>query len=410
MAALDVGSTRLVCLLAQVKGDMGEIEILGVGHQASKGVQGGVITDLKKAEASIRETIHQAESMAGDAMRDAPLHHIIASVPGGLVHGHHQTIEVDMQAQDVREQDIATSIRIAQDHAHEEGMELVHAVPNGFSLDGHRGIENPVGMVGQTLAVDVHAVHAELAGLKNLATCVEQSHLGIETLCVAPYASALSVLETDERILGCTVIDIGGHTSSYAVMVQDRLVAAGSIPLGGFHVTRDVAQGMNTGQAEAERIKILYGSAIATISDDHDMIDVPQLGDDQHDDPLHVPRSMLVGIMQPRLEEIFEMVRDRLEKIPAAVSSNRVVLTGGGAQTSGMKDLAAMILNKQVRIGKPNMVTGLPDSASGASFSCALGLLHYALYRSDERPYAQVANAKHDHWLQQALAWLKENW
>ena len=410
IAALDAGSTRMVCLLARVTDDLGSLEILGVGHQASKGIKNGVISDIKAAEQSIRETIHQAESMAGDAIRDVPLHHIIASIPAGIVQSHNQTISVDLQSQDVREQDIAEAIRVAQDTAEQDGMELIHAIPNQYGLDGHKGIENPVGMAGETLQVDVHLVLAELAGLKNLAVCVEQSHLNIETLCCTPYASALSVLDHDERMLGCTLIDIGGQTTSYAVMMNDRLVASGSVPLGGAHVTRDVAQGMNTGQSDAERIKILYGSAIATISDDHDMIDVPQLGDEDHDEPLHVPRSMLVGIMQPRLEEIFEMVRERLEDIPVAVSSNRIVITGGAAQTAALKDLAEMIFNKQVRIGKPDPLPGLPDMAVSASFSCCLGLLYYALYRHDERPYDMIARAGSDHWIRRAMAWLKENW
>lgn len=409
LAALDVGSTRLVCLLARITDNQGGIEVLGVGHQAAKGIAGGVITDMTLAEAAIRETIHQAESMAKDVLRDTPLHQVIVSVPGGLVEGQHHHVKIALQGQDVGAVDIANAIRVAQDQAHQDGQELIHAIPTGFTLDGHRGIENPHGMSGTELGVEVHVVRAPLTGLKNLASCIEASHLGIETLCTAPYAAALSVMEADERNLGCILIDIGGHTTSYAVFRKDRMVAAGSIPLGGHHVSSDIAQGMNTAQSNAERIKILYGSAIATISDDHDMIDVTQLGDDEHDEPAHVPRSMLVGIMQPRLEEIFEMVRARLDEIPAA-SVNRVVLTGGAAQTSALKDLCQMILNKQVRIGRPDRVEGLPDSACGPSFSCVLGLLYYAIHRGDERPYMRIAQAQSDHWLARAWGWLKENW
>lgn len=410
VAALDVGSTRVVCLLASVIDDMGALEILGVGHQASKGVQSGVISDLQTVEKAVRETIHQAELMAGDIIHDVPLHHIVVSVPAGIIHSENRSISVDLQAQDVRPQDIAEAVRLAQDMSHSEGRELIHAISRQFTLDGHKGMDNPVGLSGQVLEVHTHLVSAELAGLKNLAHCIEQCHLSIETLCCTPYASALSVLDGDERTLGCTVIDMGGETTSYAVMAQDRLVASGSVPVGGHHVTKDIAQGMNTSLSHADRIKILYGSAIATISDDHDMIDVPQLGDEDHDEPLHVPRSMLVGIMQPRLEEIFEMVREELSQIPEAAISSRIIITGGGSQTAALKDLAEMIFNKQVRIGRPDPLPGLPDMATSASFSCCIGLLYYALYRSDERPYDIIAKTASDNRWVRMWQWLKENW
>jgi cell division protein FtsA len=195
-------------------------------------------------------------------------------------------------------------------------------------------------------------------------------------MVAAPYAAGLSALVEDELELGAVVIDMGGGTTNIGVFSGRHLVFADCIPIGGQHITTDIARGLTTPMAQAERMKTLYGSAIATASDDRELIDVPQVGEEDAGASNHVPRSLLVGIIQPRVEEILELVRERLEASGQFhQTSRRVVLTGGASQLQGLRDLAQAMLERQVRHGKPMHVSGLAEAASGPAFAVAAGLL-----------------------------------
>ena len=215
---------------------------------------------------------------------------------------------------------------------------------------------------------------------------VERCHLAVEELVASPYVAGLSVLADDETDLGAAVVDMGAGTTSIAVFAGGRFVHVDGFTLGGRHVTTDLAKGLNTSLADAERIKTLYGTVLAGGADERDMITIPTVGHDERDTPQFVPRSALSRIIKPRVEEILEMVRDRLAASPfAAEPSANVVLTGGASQLSGVADLAARILNRQVRIGRPLGVSGLPEEAKGPAFAAATGLL----------VYPQVAHLEH---------------
>ena len=189
------------------------------------------------------------------------------------------------------------------------------------------------------------------------------------------------------------------------------MVYSDAIPLGGWHVTNDIAKGLTTSMADAERLKALYGSAMASNLDESELIDVPRLGEEDHHEPNHVPRSMLVGMIQPRIEEIFEMVRAKLNDSGLGNAiGRRVVLTGGGSQMHGLKDLAEHVLDKQVRLGKPIRLTGLPDAVSGPAFATVAGLLTYISERGDEMPAEITAQAEPEGLWERIRHWLRENW
>jgi cell division protein FtsA len=411
LAALDVGSTKIACLIARVIDDEGGLEILGVGHQASAGIKSGTVTDLQEAENAIRQSVHAAENMAQSALKGYPLREVVVNLPGVHAASRMVSADVGIAGHEVTDNDVRRALMKAQDRVFGESAELIHTIPVSCAIDGNDGIREPRGMVGRNMHVDIHLVSGENSALQNMAAAIERSHLDITALCAAPYASGLSSLVEDEMDLGCTVIDIGGGTTGFAVFSAGSLIYTDAVPVGGAHVTSDIARGLTTSIANAERIKTLYGSAVATGSDESELIDVPPLGEEEQGTPNHVQRSLLVGIVQPRMEEIFEHVRARLDDSGVApFMGRRVVLTGGASQLPGLRELGQRVLDKQVRLGKPIRQHGLPDAASGPAFSAAAGLLVYISERPGEMPAEILARTEPGSLWARVKLWLQENW
>lgn len=411
VAALDIGSSKIACLIARTLDDNGVFEVVGIGHQAAAGIRGGTVVDIDAAETAIREAVHAAENMAADTLRGYPLREVVVNVPGVHVQGHHLAVDIQILGHAVTENDIRRALVKAQERVASHDTELVHTVPTFFAIDGHSGVRDPRGMYGQLLEVDIHLLAARADALKNIAACIERSHLDIAALGVSSYAAGLSCLVEDEMDLGCTLIDIGGGVTSIAVFYGGSVIYSSALALGGQHVTADIARGLTTSIADAERIKILYGSAIAAGSDESELIDVPPVGEDVRSQPNHVPRSLLVGIIQPRLEEILEHVRARLDESGlGAFLPRRVVLTGGTSQMPGIRELAQHVLDRQVRLGRPIRMQGLPDAISGPAFATAAGLLTYLSERSNEMPARILARAEAVSLWDRTRLWLRENW
>jgi len=275
------------------------------------------------------------------------------------------------------------------------GDAVLHALPISYAIDGDKGIRDPRGMVGNKLGVDVHVVSAQPGPLRNLTTCIERGHLGVAGFALAPYAAGLSSLVEDETELGVTLIDMGGGTTSIAVYQHGSLVFTDVVPVGGNHVTNDLAQGLLIARSQAERIKTLHGTALAGPSDDRTAIAIQPLGETEEDGS-QVARSMLTRIIQPRLEETFEMVRDRLAAAGMdKVAGRRLVLTGGASQLPGVRDLAGRILGKQVRVARPIRVRGLPESMNGPAFAVCCGLLVHGAERPRESRRTRQTIAAH---------------
>jgi len=411
LAALDVGSSKIACFIARLIDDDGTFEVLGVGNQASQGIKSGTITDLDATEASIRQCVHAAENMAAEVMKGYPLRDIIVNVSGVHAHSHLQKASVQVAGQEVTDNDVRRALAKAQEEVIAEDIELVHTIPFGYKIDDHEGIREPRGMFGQNMEVDIHMVSGDLGALRNVATCIERSHLDISTFCVSSYAAGLASLVGDEMDLGCTVIDMGGGVTSLAVFHGGVMIYSDAVPLGGKNVTSDIAKGLTTSLSDAERLKALYGHAVGSNMDENELIDVPRLGEDDRIEPNHVPRSLLVGIIQPRLEEILEMVRAKLDDSGLGTAlGRRVVLTGGASQIAGMRELAQHVLDKQVRLGRPIRLNGLPDAVSGPAFATTAGLLTYVSERSDEMPAEIMAQVEPGSLWEGVKFWLKENW
>jgi cell division protein FtsA len=380
IAALDIGSSKIACLIAEMlppksRGDdKPTLRFLGVGHQASRGVKAGTIVDIDAAERSIRLAVDAAERMA-----QTTISRIVVGMSGGRPQSALHCGEVDIKGREIAQRDIDAAVVAALSGADIGKRRLLHVAPIRFTLDGNHTTAPPLGMFGEKLAVEVNVVSVEGAALRNLALAIERCHLNIADHIVAPNAAAQAVLAEDEKELGVTLIDMGGATTGIAVYAGGRLIFADVVPVGGHHITNDLAHGLSTTIAHAERMKTLWGSALASVVDDRETIAVPLLGERGVDTVHHVPKSLLTGIIRPRLEEIFEIVRMRIDASPAAkLAGKRAVLTGGASQLTGAREVATQWLGLQVRLGAPIPMAGLPDAAQTPNFAVAVGLLRCA--------------------------------
>lgn len=348
-------------------------EVIGIGHQRSRGVKSGVIADLDALEGVIRLAVDAAERMAGLTVDS-----LIVNVSAGRIASDIYTASIDLGGQEVESGDLRKVLIAASQQSLRQDRAILHSLPTGYSLDGERGIRDPLSMYGDMLGVDMHVVTAERTALKNLELCINRAHLSVEGIVATPYASGLAALVDDEVELGCAAIDMGGGTTTISVFAEGRLVHTDAIGLGGHHVTTDLARGLSTRIEDAERLKVVHGSALANGSDDRDMIAVPPIGEDDRDQPSQVSRALVSRIVRARIEETLELIRDRIQKSGfSPIVGKRVVLTGGASQLTGLPETARRILARNVRIGRPMGVSGLPVAAKGPAFSTACGLMIY---------------------------------
>lgn len=374
IAALDVGTTKVCCFIAKVQDD-GSPRMVGIGHQVARGMRNGAVVDMEDLETSIRAAVEAAEEMANDRVKA-----VAVNISGGHPGSSNVRVEVAIDGHAVNEADIRRMLDHGRAHHESPDRELIHAIPVDYTIDGNEGIKDPRGMYGERLGVAIHVISAGIGSVRNLSTVVNRCHLDIEARVVSPYAAGLACLVEDEKELGVTCIDMGGGTTSIAVFMGGQLVHTDVIAVGGAHVTSDIARGLSTPVVHAERLKTLYGSVIPSASDDREILKVPLVGEDEDGASNQVPRSLLIQIIQPRLEETFELVRSHLEQGGFdKLAGRRVVLTGGASQMQGVRDLAGMVLDKQVRLGRPMGLHGLPEAVGGPAFSTCAGLIRYAL-------------------------------
>jgi len=405
VAVLDVGTTKVCCFIAR-QGDDAKPRVVGIGHQLSRGLRGGAIVDMEQAEASILAAVHAAEQMAGETLRD-----VTVNVAGG--HPASQTIgvEVAIAGHEVGDGDLRKVIDQGRLYDAAADRRLIHSIPVGYTIDGSRGIRDPRGMYGERLGVDMHVVTAASGPVRNLTTCIARCHLDIRALVVSPYAAGLAALVDDEMDLGVCVVDMGGGTTTLAVFFDGNVVYTDSIPAGGQHVTSDIARGLSTPLAHAERMKTLYGNCVPSPADEREMITVPQVGEEDRAQANTIPKTILVGIIQPRLEETFELVRSRLEMSGFdKIAGRRIVLTGGASQLAGVRELAQLVLDKQVRMGRPIRLAGLAEATGGPAFAVGAGLIAYARRASaDEMRPARSQPDSGNGLFGRLGSWFKEN-
>lgn len=405
VAALDIGSSKVCCFIADDLGDAG-LRVIGIGHQLSQGVRAGRVTSMEALEGAVLSAVHTAEQMAGERIAKVYL-----NLSGGAPTSHRVDVNVPLSRRGVADSDIARAFAEAQLGFDAENRKLVHALPVRFAIDGERGVRDPRGMFGERLGVVIHLVSVASGAFKTIRTAVERCHLEIAAPVVSAYASGLACLVEDEAQLGAVVIDMGGGTTEIAVFFEGEMVFTDTVPVGGAHVTNDIARGLATPTLHAERMKTLLGNCLPGPRDEREMIEVPALGEGEEAHANAVPKSVLVGIIRPRIEETFELVRAKLEKTGfAKFTGRRAVLTGGASQLQGIPEFAGHVLGKQVRIGRPLKVQGLAEATGGPAFSTCAGLLLYATQKHPQT--ARMAAGKPQEargQLGRLGQWLREN-
>ncbi len=303
---------------------------------------------------------------------------VIVNITGGRIGSQHYQASVRIGDRAVTESDVHRVLEACARARWQKAMpSFIHCRPaSPLEICAMFAIRR--GCMSDELGADMHVVSGDATAVRNLMLAVERCHLAVEAVVATPYAAGLAALVDDEVELGTTVIDMGGGTTSVGVFFGGRTSSMSMHwRLAGNHVTMDIARGLNTRLADAERLKTLYGACIASVSDERETISVTLAGDDG-DHPTHVPKSQLVRIIRPRVEEILELVRDRLKKAGfPATSASRFILTGGASQMTGMTEAAKRILSGQIRVGRPLGIQGLPESAKSPSFSASVGLLVY---------------------------------
>lgn len=382
LTVLDVGSNKVCCVVAKLKpaegsqllkGRTHQAQVIGIGHQKSQGVKSGVVVDLDRAEHAIRLAVDAAERMAG-LTADS----LIVNLSAGRIKSEAFSATINLGGHEVEEADVRRVLGAGAKQALRSEREVIHSLPVAFSLDAERGVRDPRGMVGDTLGVDMHVLTGDSAPMRNLELCINRSHLSVEQMVATPYASGLAALVDDELEMGAACIDMGGGTTTLSVFSEGRFVHADAIPVGGNHVTMDLAKGLSTRLDDAERLKVMHGSALPGSADDRDLISIQPIGVDDNEVPLQIPRSVMTRIIRARIDETLELLRDRLNKSGYGNAiGKRVVLTGGASQLVGLPEAARRILGRNVRIGRPLGVAGLPEAAKGPAFATAVGLLIY---------------------------------
>lgn len=421
VAILDIGSSKIACLVLRFDGigrlsednSIGSLagqsgfRVIGAATTRSRGVQFGEITAMQETERAIRTAVQAAQKMAG-----VRVDHVIASFSGANPRSYGLDAKLELEGQEVSESEIARVLAACEVPEYGAGREVLHAQPVNFALDNRSGLEDPRGQLGQTLAVDMHMLTVDAATVQNLVRCIQRCDLELAGIASSAYASGYAALVEDEQELGAACIDMGGGSTSISVFMKKHMIYADAVRMGGDHITSDISMGLGVPMANAERIKTFCGGVHATGVDDRDMIDIGgDTGDWEHDRRT-VSRAELIGIMRPRVEEILEEVRTRLDAAGFEyLPSQQIVLTGGSSQILGLDGLASRILGQQVRLGRPLRVHGLPQSATGPGFAAAVGLSLFAANPQDEWwDFETPVDRNQGRSISRAVRWFRDNW
>lgn len=378
IVGLDIGTTKICAIVGETTDD--GIDIIGIGSHPSKGLRKGVVVNIEATVASIRRAIEEAELMAG-----CEINTVFTGIAGGHIKGFNSQGIVAVKDKEVRETDISRVVDAAKAIAIPLDREVIHILPQEFIIDDQGGIKDPLGMAGVRLEAKVHIVTAAVSSAQNIIKCANKTGLNVADIALQPLASAESVLGDDEKELGVCLVDIGGGTTDIAIFSGGSIVHTGVIALGGNNLTSDVAIGLRTPAHEAERIKQRFGCCLATMVDEEETIEVPSVGGRQ---PRVLSRRILTEILEPRVEEIFQMVQREIQRSGYEdLLASGVVITGGSTLLSGMPELAEEVLGLPVRRGLPHGIGGLVDVVRSPMYATGVGLVRYGARHADVRNF-----------------------
>ncbi len=421
VAILDIGTSKIACFVLRFDGvanaPLGEgigamsgqsrFRVVGVATTRSRGVKFGEIDRMEETERAVRTAVQGAQKMA-----NLRVDHVIACFSGAHPRSYGLTGQVDLPEGSVDEHDIARVLAGCEVPDYGPDRRVIHALPVNFALDQRSGLADPRGQTGNALSVDMHMLTIQSSAIENLLHCIRRCDLELAGVASSAYASGAAALVEDEQELGAACLDFGGGTTGLSVFIRKHMIFADAVRMGGEHITSDISQGLQIPMNKAERIKTFYGGVEATGMDDREMIDIAGETGDWERDRRQVSRAELIGVMRPRVEEILEEARLRLEAAGFDhLPGQRIVITGGGSQIPGLGGLANRILGRQVRLGQPLRVQGLPQAATGPAFSSAVGLCLHAAHPQDECWDFEVPMDRYSgKAFRRAVKWFRENW
>jgi len=377
VVSIDVGTTKICSLIAEVSDDE-HLEVIGVGIVPSRGLKKGVVVNPDEVIESIVSAVQKAEQQSGFKIVSAFVGISGAHISTQTSHG---VVAVRHPDRQISPEDVQRALEAARVVNVPSEREIVHVLPRHYVVDGQDGIKNPIGMLGHRIEVQTTIVSGAMTSVNNLVRCVERSGIGIDSLVLQPVAAGEAVLTEAEREIGATLVDIGSGTTDVGVFLEGALVYACVLPVGGFQVSNDLAVGLRTPFSAAEEIKIRHGYALPELLEDDRTIDVSSF-DSGEGRP--VSRRQISEIIEPRLEETFELVVEQLDRAQLRGLPAGVVLCGGTAQLGGIRRLAAEVMRTPVRIGQPTGIFGLTDQISSPSFATSVGLLKWGLEQEFE--------------------------
>ncbi|MBT4239802.1 MAG: cell division protein FtsA [Oceanospirillaceae bacterium] len=371
VVGLDIGTSKVVAMVAEL-GDDGQLQMVGIGAQESRGLKRGIVANIESTVLSIKRAIEEAELMA-----DCKINAVTVSMGGNHISSMNSHGIVAIQAGEVSELDLERVIDAARAVALPSGQKILHILPQEYVIDGQEGIQDPLGMAGVRLEVKVHIVTCALNVSQNIVKCVSRCELNVDDIVLNALASSYAVLTDDEKELGVCLVDMGGGTIDVAVFTAGAIRHTAVIPVAGDQVTNDIAMALRTPTVHAEDVKVRYACALAQLTDLSESIKVPSVGDRPARD---LSRQALADVVQPRYEELYTLVQAELrrsgyEELIAA----GMVLTGGTAQMEGAVELAEEIFHMPVRLAKPHKAQGPSGLLDNPTYSTCVGLLNYAL-------------------------------
>lgn len=374
IVGLDIGTTKICCIIGETK-DNEKIDIIGIGQYPSRGLRKGVVVNIDSTVESIKNAVEEAELMAG-----CEIDSVYVGIAGGHINSLNSHGIIAAKGREIEQKDVERVIEAAKAIAIPLDREVIHVLPQEYIVDNQDGIKTPLGMAGVRLEAKVHIVTAAVTSAQNIVKCVNKAGLTVSDIVLEQLASSESVLSPDERELGVAMIDIGGGTSDLAIFYQGAIKHTAVLTIAGAQMTNDIAIGLRTPNAEAEKIKHSFGCAYSPLIEEGDNIETPSVGGRE---PRTVPRQILSEIIEARSREMFELLDHEInESGYREIISSGIVLTGGAASMYGMADLAEDVFQSPVRVGTPIDLGGLVDVVNNPMYATCTGLIQYGFKRN----------------------------
>ena len=371
LTVIDIGNSKVSCLIGTpAKNNNVKVKVLGFGQHASLGISNGQVIDMKEIANSIARAVEGAETMAGFNISK-----VICNLSGGRPITKIFRNKLKIENGRVEKNDILKIIKF-KNYYQIDDYEILSSSVIKYYLDNGTSVDNPIGIFTNTLTTEINFTYGQKTVIKNLSSAINLCHLSVEKFFITSEASGASTLLKDERNNGAIIVDLGANITTVGVFLNNKIVFSDCIPIGGLHITSDIVRGFGTKSEDAEKLKILHGSTLSHESDEYINLDIPIISDQGDLITQKIPKAMLTAIIKPRVEEIFELVDERLSLLkPDSNYMNKIILCGGGANLGNIREFAMNYFKSNVRIGRPIGLIDLPEIVQTPSFTCLTGLL-----------------------------------